>query len=173
MDLLDQNNAKASFFFLGRNIVGKETTVKQLAERGHDICSHGYDHLHYWKVSPFRALSDIRRGWKAIDTALGVKRGKYPFRPPYGKLNIFCLMYLLFHQVPIIYWLVDSGDTWLKPPNDTYLAEITQRTGGTVTLSHDFDRGDRDRERYVLESIRCILAAAKENGMRFLTVSEL
>ena len=171
--VLAESKAKATFFMLGRNIAGREEIVKEIAQQGHDICSHGYDHLHSWKVSPFRALADIRRGWKAIDAALGIKRRKYPFRPPNGKLNIICLLYLVFLQVPIVYWSIDSGDTWREIPNSDRVSLLAKKTGGTVSLAHDFDRSDESRRQFVLESTRSALAAAKEKNMSILTVSEL
>lgn len=173
LSMLAENNAKATFFLLGRNIAGREAIVRQIAEQGHEICSHGYDHLHQWKVSPFRALSDIRRGWKAIDAALGLNRHKYPFRPPNGKLNIVCLLYLLFLQVPIVYWSADSADTWAKRPDSSRLARLVRKAGGAVSLAHDFDRSNDKTERFVLESLRCVLATAREGDMRLMTVSQL
>ncbi|OHB75428.1 MAG: hypothetical protein A2Z25_20965 [Planctomycetes bacterium RBG_16_55_9] len=173
MDLLDKNNAKASFFLLGRNIAGREAIVRQIAERGHEICSHGYDHVHYWKVSPFRAMSDIRRGWQAIDAALGARRGTYPFRPPNGKLNIVCLLYLLCHRVPIVYWSFDSGDTFQPKPDVRQVAVSVKKAGAMVSLAHDFDRGDDGRVDLVLEFVRSALGLAGEKNMRVLTVSQL
>ena len=173
MDLLDNNKAKASFFLLGRNIAGRENMVRQIAQRGHEICSHGFDHLNYLKVSPFRALADIKKGWDTIDSALELKQKKYPFRPPYGKLNIICLMYLLIKRVPIVYWTDDSGDTWKSKPQSDRIAILATNAGGTVSLAHDFNRPDEKAERLVLESVRLALAAAKEKGMRILTISEL
>jgi peptidoglycan/xylan/chitin deacetylase (PgdA/CDA1 family) len=173
LNILAENDVKATFFLLGRNIVGREAIVRQIAEQGHEICSHGYDHLHYWKVSLFRALSDIRHGWKAIDSALGTRRQKYPFRPPNGKLNIVCLLYLLARQVPIVYWSVDSGDTWRLKPDSRKIALEAERVGGIVLLSHDFDRSGDEADWFVLESVRLIVEMAKANGMPVLTVSKL
>jgi peptidoglycan/xylan/chitin deacetylase (PgdA/CDA1 family) len=173
MKILDEYNVKASFFPLGRNIEGREEIIREAAKRGHEICSHGYEHMSYLKVSPFKALSDIKRGWEAVDTALGCERGKYPFRPPNGRLNIICLLYLLFRNVPVVYWLADSGDTWQTKPDGRWVAGIAKKNGGTVSLAHDFDRRDLSTEKYILESTRYTLAAAKENGMKILTVSEL
>lgn len=172
MYLLDKNNAKASFFLSGKSIAGRENIIRTIAERGHEICSHGYNHLNYWTVSPWRALADINKGWKAIDAALGLKRKKYPFRPPYGKLNIVCLLYLLARHVPIIYWTIDSGDTWkIRPGSDT-IAEAVKK-GGAVALAHDFDREDEKTNKFVLDSIQSALEAARDNGMQLMTVSEL
>lgn len=173
LNILAENKAKATFFLLGRNIAGREAIVRQIAEQGHDICSHGYDHLHSLKVSPFRVLSDIKRGWAAIDTALGTMRKKYPFRPPNGKLNIICLLYLLVKQVPIVYWSIDSGDTWREKPDSRRVALLAEKAGGAVSLAHDFDRSNENTSRFVVESVRAALAMAADKGMRVLTVSEL
>lgn len=173
LNILAEGQAKATFFLLGRNIAGREAIVRQIAEQGHDICSHGYDHLHSLKVSPFRVLSDIKRGWAAIDAALGTMRKKYPFRPPNGKLNIICLLYLLIKQVPIVYWSIDSGDTWRRQPDSLRVALLAEKTGGAVSLAHDFDRSNENTSRFVVESVRAALAMAADKGMRVLTVSEL
>ena len=174
LNILAESNAKATFFLLGRNIIGREAIVGQIAAAGHEICSHGYDHLHQWKVSPIRALRDIKHGWQAIDAVLGNKRGKYPFRPPYGKLNLLCLLYLLAKGVPICYWSVVSGDTLTSDKRDSQRAAISARkAGGAVILAHDFDRSEDTIDSMVLKSVRSVLAMAKETGMRLLTVSEL
>lgn len=173
LSILAEHKAKATFFLLGRNIAGREEIVRQIAEQGHEICSHGYDHLHYWKVSPFRSLLDIRRGWEAIDAALGLNRQKYPFRPPNGKLNIFCLLYLLVRQVPIIYWSVDLEDTYKSRPDSCRIALLAKKSGGAVSLAHDFDRSDDSMDGLVLESVRSALEMAKEEGMRVPTISQL
>jgi len=173
LNILAESKAKATFFLLGRNIAGREAIVRQIAEQGHDICSHGYDHLHSLKVSPFRVLSDVKRGWAAIDAALGTMRKKYPFRPPNGKLNIICLLYLLFRQVPIVYWSIDSGDTWRRQPDSLRVALLTEKKGGAISLAHDFDRSNKNTSRFVVESVRAALAMAADKGMRVLTVSEL
>lgn len=174
LDILAEHNAKATFFLLGRNIVGHEAIIRQIASAGHDICSHGYDHLDYWKVSPFRAISDIKRGWQAIDNALGKKQLVYPFRPPGGKLNLLCLLYLLAHRIPILYWTLVSGDTWHIDKQDSQrIALLARKTGGAVSLAHDFDRSNSRANVLVLESLRTALLMAKRSRMNVVTVSRL
>lgn len=171
--LLDEKGAKATFFLSGRSISGREEIVRQIRKQGHQICSHGYSHLNCWKISPFRAIADIRQGWEAIDTALEHKQEKYPFRPPYGKLNIICLLYLWIKNVPIIYWTDDSGDTWKSKPDCRKLADEVARKDGMVILAHDYNRKDTSKEPRLLESVRLALEAAAEKGMRVITISEL
>ena len=174
LDVLARHNAKATFFLAGRNIAGREDIVRQIAASGHEICSHGYAHLHQWKVSPIRAIKDINRGWQAIDNALGTNRGKYAFRPPHGKLNLACLIYLLLCRVPIVYWSLNVGDTW--PPacrDQNRIASVIEKVGGAVTLAHDFDRSDSSADDMVIESTRLGLNAAAKAGVKVFTVSQL
>ena len=173
MDLFEKNNARATFFLIGKNIKGREKIVRQIRQRGHEICSHGYDHINYWKVSPFRALSDIKRGWEAIDNALGQKHNNYTFRPPYGKLNFVCWLYLVARKVPIIYWTDDSGDSWHSKPANNRIENLVRNVNGTVCLAHDFNRSNKEKEDSLIESIRLALETAAEKGMRVMTVSQL
>jgi peptidoglycan/xylan/chitin deacetylase (PgdA/CDA1 family) len=173
LETLAKKNAKATFFLLGRNITGREQIVRQIAQQGHEICSHGYNHLHHWKVSPMRIIKDIKQGWDAIDAALGSRRGKYPFRPPNGKLNIISLFYLLFCRVPIVYWSLDLGDTWtIKPDPQTITLQI-ENTDGFVSLAHDFDRSDESADPFVLEYVKTALAIAQKNKLRITPALEL
>lgn len=174
LGILNEYNAKATFFLLGRNIAGREAIVRQIAAAGHEICSHGYDHLNCWKVSPFHAISDIKRGWEAIDKALGKKQRIYPFRPPGGKLNLFCLLYLWIHKTPIFYWTLVSGDTWPVGKRDSQRAALlASKTGGAVVLAHDFDRISNDIDKMVLDSISLSIVTARETGMKVMVLSEL
>lgn len=166
LDLLDKYNAKASFFLLGRNIAGREQIVRQIADMGHEICSHGFDHLNYLKILPWRTIADIKKGWKAIDAALEVNRGKYPFRPPCGKLNVVSLIYLLSRKVPIVYWTFDSGDSWKAKPDTGRTAKFLEISEGAVILYHDYKRSSEKSESWMLESLRLSLEKAKQKCMR-------
>ncbi len=174
LHILKEYSVKATFFLLGRNITGREPIVKQIAAEGHEICSHGYDHLHYWKVSPIRAIRDIKKGWKAIDAALDNKHSKYPFRPPYGKLNLVALLYLWSKRVPIIFWTTDIGDTWsVEKRKNRIDQEWAKLQEGAVVLAHDFDRTTDGIDDYVLKAVHKCLMIARENQLKVCSVLEL
>ena len=75
--------------------------------------------------------------------------------------------------MPIVYWSIDSGDTWRDVPDSDRISLLAKKAGGMVSLAHDFDRSDESRRQFVIESTRSVLAAAKEKHMSVLTVSEL
>jgi peptidoglycan/xylan/chitin deacetylase (PgdA/CDA1 family) len=174
LDILAARRMKATFFILGRNIPGREDLLRRIAVEGHQIGSHGYTHINYWKVSPWRAISDIRQGWHAINGVLGAST-TYPFRPPYGKLTILCLLYLWLCRVPIVYWTIDSGDTWMPPArrDGHRAATVLRRHRGGVILAHDFDRQEGNARPFVLGAVNEVLAVADEEHMAVLTVSDL
>jgi peptidoglycan/xylan/chitin deacetylase (PgdA/CDA1 family) len=173
LQLLAAQGVKATFFLLGRNIRENGDLVRRIHAQGHEIGSHTFDHLHAWKVAPWHSVSDIRRGLRAIDDALGTRAGRYPFRPPYGKLNLMTLLYLLAKRIPIVYWTVDSGDTWSARPDNGRAAHLSRAAGGGVVLAHDFDREAGEVHQYVLDALRSTLDMAQECGMPLSTVSQL
>jgi len=174
LERLAEHQLRASFFLLGRNIPGREEIVRRIRDEGHDVCSHGFDHLHAWKVWPWQAISDIRKGWQTIDKALGTGPGRYPFRPAYGKLNLVTLLYLWAKRVPIVYWSVDIGDTWSpargQRERDREWEKLRQ---GGVVLAHDFDRTTDHIDAYVLESVDRVLNTAEDARLTVRSLSEL
>jgi peptidoglycan/xylan/chitin deacetylase (PgdA/CDA1 family) len=173
MQVLAENNAKATFFLLGNNIAGRQSIVKQLAAQGHQICSHGYDHLHHWRISPFRAITDINRGWQTIDSALGANKGTYPFRPPNGRLNIVSLAYLLLRKVPIVYWTCDLGDTWqVRRQNNKKIKLLLTKREGAVVLAHDFDRINRNTIKILIDTLQLTLAEAANLRIPVVTIEQ-
>lgn len=170
--LLAEYNARATFFMLGRNVRGREHLVKAVADGGHEIGTHSYDHLHSWKVFPTRAIADIRRGEKEIQRVLKTKQVLL-FRPPYGKVNLFTLLYLLCRRIPICTWTLDTRDTWRAPERDGDAIDAAIRQSeGVISLAHDFDRHDSSIDDYVLMTLRATLDYAREAGIQFSTMRE-
>lgn len=179
LQTLKEFNAKGTFFLLGRNVAGNGDIVKRMAAAGHDICSHGYEHLDYWRVSPSRAIGDIKRSWQAIGEVLGETCYVCPFRPPYGRLNLAALLYLLYFRVPIVPWTADiedrvtSQDGILKNDDAHRIVNRIRDLGGAVVLAHDSDRRNRDTEAFTLRVVRAVLESAKATDMQVVTVAEL
>jgi len=172
LDLLDEYKAHATFFVLGRSIPHKEHLLKDIAHRGHEIGTHSYDHLHSWKVSPIRAITDIQRGQREIARTLRTN-GVLPFRPPSGKVNLFTLLFCLFKRMPICTWTLDSRDTWPAVElNSDIIDTKLHASDGAILLAHDFDRHNSSVEQYVLRTLRNTLEYAKRHSLRICTMTE-
>ena len=175
LSVLREHGCTASFFVPGRNVWGREQIVRRIVEEGHDICSHGYDHLDHWRTSPLRSIADIKAGWRALDAVLGVARGTYPFRPPYGRLNLASLLFLWWRRVPICLWTIDSGDTPArsKLPGAGWCAGEVAARGGGVLLYHDFERRRSHTQEYVLGSLVAVLRGTSRNMLTCRPMSDL
>lgn len=181
LKMLAEYNVKATFFISGNCIAGCENIIKQIDEQGHEIGSHGFSHLHHWKNSPSMCLFDIIKGWKAIDSVLNRGHGTYPFRPPYGRLNLISLLYLLIKKIPIVFWTVDSGD---RDPAKIHLrqqrnddirrvVEQIRKTEGGVLIAHDSERKNPYTASFTVDCIQAEIIMAKETGIKIITASQL
>ncbi len=67
---------------------------------------------------------------------------RIPFRPPYGKLNLPILLYVLFMRRTLVYWNVDSKD-YRSRDSRTVVDRLLPRLigGAAVVLLHDGSPG--------------------------------
>jgi hypothetical protein len=98
------------------------------------------------------------------------------FRPPYGKWTLPTMLACRQRGARAGWWTIVSGDTYESLPSPASVARRVTEAGGGVVLLHDFDR-DPDDEReerhdFVVATTRAVLQAAKERGLRVVTMTE-
>lgn len=71
LDALDEAGAKATFFVLGEIARSRPRLVWDIAEAGHEIASHGWDHRRVHRFSPSEFLDDVRASKDALEQASG------------------------------------------------------------------------------------------------------
>ena len=69
--LLDENDAKATFFVLGQVAEKFPHLVKQIAGEGHELGVHGYDHLQFFRMTRDQAFNEISSAKKRIEDISG------------------------------------------------------------------------------------------------------
>ena len=174
LKILSENDIKATFFLLGRNIAGRETIVHAIQDQKHTIASHSHSHSHAWKVAPWQALFDIKNGWDAINNVLSDNKKQVAYRPPCGKLNLLTFAYLMLKKIPIVFWTVDCLDTRPEDIRDLKCAaQRIQTDGGGIVLFHDFDRATASTDDYVLDSLKAVIDTAKKINLKFVTIESL
>ncbi|MBN1123706.1 MAG: polysaccharide deacetylase family protein [Sedimentisphaerales bacterium] len=166
LSLLDRYSVKATFFVTGSKV--KRDVLEKIQSRGHAVASHGYDHVNHWKCFPWRAWKDIQLGFKAIEDFNNRPLDQWRlFRPPYGKVTLFTLLYLWFKRVKIVYWTFDSGDTWENIPDvDSRMEEFIQTSGTGIVLFHDLYYPDTERNNYVFELCEKVLKYVQEKQIK-------
>ncbi len=71
LDLFDEAGAKATFFTLGWVAQRHGSLLREIAKRGHEIASHGWDHQRVFTMKPREFAADIAKAQKAIEDASG------------------------------------------------------------------------------------------------------
>ena len=84
LELLETADVRATFFVEGLNAELYPDALRSIADAGHEVAFHGWQHEKWVELSPEDERSSFERGVTALDS-LGLRpRG---FRPPGGELT--------------------------------------------------------------------------------------
>lgn len=78
--LFEQAGVKATFFTLGWVAARHPALIRRIAEAGHEIASHGWDHRRVFTLSEAEFRADLDKAHKAIEDAAG--RSPTGYRAP-------------------------------------------------------------------------------------------
>ena len=162
LELLEEYDTKAIFFVIGQKVPGNEEVVKKILSAGHEVGTHGYWHIDHWKTLPHAAINDLRQGLKTVKEFVG-RNKKILYRPPYGRINFFEMLWILLTGQKVYMWTHDSGDTWkANKRHSNLIANKLSSTDGAVVLIHDFKRSSEAVRDMVLEMSENVLRKIKE-----------
>ncbi|MDB5249787.1 MAG: polysaccharide deacetylase [Segetibacter sp.] len=132
LECLQQHNAKATFFCIGKNVKEYGDVYKRIVEEGHTVGNHTQDHLNGWKTNNVLYLKNVLLAGKFINSTL--------FRPPYGRISRLQVQQLQ-PSFNIIMWDVLSGDfdTSLSPVK-CLLNVTSNTTAGSIIVFHDSEK---------------------------------
>jgi len=71
LDLLDENNSKATFFVLGWIAEKHPSLIKEIDKRGHEIGCHGYYHKELNKLNDEEISNDILKSKTLLEQIIG------------------------------------------------------------------------------------------------------
>ena len=129
LNLLEQFNAKATFFCVGDNISKYPDLFEQVKAKGHMIGNHTYNHLNGWATDNLAYFHNVRKCASKCKSTL--------FRPPYGKLRPKQAQFLQRHY-KIVMWDILSGDFDPKIDQETCLNNVVENAKeGSVIVFHD------------------------------------
>ena len=73
LELMSNHNVQSTCFILGWIAERHPEIVKKIAEAGHEIASHGYNHELIYEISPERFRNDIRDSKALLEDIAGTK----------------------------------------------------------------------------------------------------
>lgn len=149
LDLLKEQNIKATFFVLGSNVKKNPDIVKRAYLEGHYIANHGYSH-NYSKIydKAKNVLVEYNKTEKAIQEAIGNSQySSHLFRFPggytggkYAKVKKEAGKLLNENNISYIDWNVLTGDAAGANTKEKIIKNIKSHTkdkGNIVVLMHD------------------------------------
>jgi peptidoglycan/xylan/chitin deacetylase (PgdA/CDA1 family) len=177
LDILAENNAKATFFTVGERVEKNPDLVARERSEGHQVCTHTWDHaegsgqgVNLGYMTDEERVSEVTQGYQAIADACGidVSEVSQAIRAPGGNFSTEVAKSVLNYITAEVGWNIDTED-WRRPGASTIAARILKATNGNIVLMHD---GGGDRSQTV-EALRTALPQLVEQGYTFVTIDEL
>ncbi|MCU0546219.1 MAG: polysaccharide deacetylase family protein [Oscillatoriaceae cyanobacterium Prado104] len=166
LEVLQQHNAVATFFCLGRNLREYPEIAKRIVQTGNAIGNHTWHH-YYHNVTEKTASNEIDYTGIHIHRSTGTK--SLLFRPPGGHLNNGFAAYAKKKNYVVVMWSIDPKD-YLQPSASTIAnTVISQAKSGAIVLLHD---GGGYRQQ-TIQSLSIIIPKLKQQGYRFVTIPQL
>jgi peptidoglycan-N-acetylglucosamine deacetylase len=161
LNILDQYDAKATFFCVGENVNKYSNIFDLILSNGHCVGNHSYNHLNGWKVSNNDYFENIEKADKLIDSNL--------FRPPYGRI-VPSQIKVLKEKYSIIMWSILTYDFDKRVSKKKCLKNsIIATKPGSIIVFHDSLKSASNLN-YALP---LFLKHFSEDGFVFKSLSEM
>ena len=167
LDVLEENQVRATFFLLGDNIAKHPDITESLRMAGHELANHSMSHPEFRELSYRQLEKEIIQTYNIKD-----KKGNYflnsrYFRPPKGALSFKLLVYSLLNEVNMVLWSSDPKDYKAESPDMivSYF-RVNPPKAGDIILLHD-------KTPYIAEALNEILDIIRSRDLQPVTVSNL
>ena len=124
LDILDEEDVKATFFLVGDWVDNFPDDVKEIASRGHDVGNHSDTHPHMPQLDISGETDEIRKCNEKIEAITG--HAPTLFRAPYGDYNNDVVRTVKSLGMYCVQWDVDSLD-WKDPTPEQMCQNDAQR----------------------------------------------
>ncbi len=168
LDTLKEEDVYATFFLTGHYLTSATPLVKRMAEDGHIIGNHSYDHPNMANLTEAGMKDEWHRFDHKLKELTGIERTVY-VRPPKGIFNEKLLSYgnelgyrHIFWSVAFVDWHED------KPQGKAYAYNelMKQLHPGALILMHTVSSDNA-------EALPDFIRDAKEKGYTFKTLDDL
>ena len=159
LDILDDYNAKATFFLIGEHVQKHPELLRAYRDRGHAVGNHSMRHLNGWKVSAKDAFEDFQNCESIFSSKL--------YRPPYGKVRIKNIKRISkSHQ--IVMWDVLSKDYTKWSAQRCFDRIKKESQAGSIILLHENEKS-KDK---IIDLLKKCLDHFQEMNWKCATISE-
>jgi peptidoglycan/xylan/chitin deacetylase (PgdA/CDA1 family) len=136
LEVLKKHQVQATFFCIGRKLIGNEQILKQLHSEGHLAGNHSYSHSKWFDLFlAGRMRAELLETDRLIKNITGVS--PLFFRPPFGVVNPMVRNALKNMHWKAVCWNIRSLDTMNSDPLKIKSKILRQLKPGSIILLHD------------------------------------
>jgi peptidoglycan-N-acetylglucosamine deacetylase len=169
LDALDAAGVPATFFLVGARLKQNAAIVKGRMDH-HEVGNHTYSHRDLSPMDFEAAHDEIKKAHDIITKVTG--REPRLLRPPFGHISTLAFRAADRFGYNVVLWSHDVTEKSFQAKPEAVIPYVTENLRpGSILLAHD--AGAQGVEPVVLRRIGTVVAAMREKGYRFVTVSEL
>lgn len=161
MDVFEKYGQRATFFMVGDRVAARASEVKRMADDGHEVANHTYDHVYLNKVGADTIHNQVTACSDIIEQTCGIR--PRIMRLPGGNKNSTVLANV---NMPIILWNIDTRDWSHRNTQKTIDAVMGKVSDGDIVLMHELYESTAAASEYMVPKL-------VEQGFQLVTVSEL
>ena len=166
LDVLDEENVKATFFIIGQQAERRDYLIKREAESGHTVAVHSYTH-NYSEIysSPRSLIADIDRCNDVIESITGRRSDLYRFPGGSYGLREELIAAAAGHGMRYVDWNASTRDAECPGSAGQLFDSAVATSAGldrVVLLSHD-----STYKTSTPEATRRLIRYYRENGYTF------
>lgn len=135
LDKLNEFNAKATFFCLGKNVEQYPDIYQMILDRGHAVGNHSYSHIKGWGTDVTDYVQDFDLAAELIGSNL--------VRPPYGRITPTQAR-MLGERYKLIMWDILSRDYSVTLSRRRCVNNVVKNLRpGAIIVFHDSIKSER------------------------------
>ncbi|TCK92425.1 polysaccharide deacetylase family sporulation protein PdaB [Natranaerovirga hydrolytica] len=166
LDVLDQYNAKATFFLVGAWVETYPEDVQVIANRGHDLGNHTDTHQRLTQLSEEQIKKEIMDVHNKVKALTGIDMNL--LRPPFGDYDKKVVAAADECNYYTVKWNVDSYD-WRSDSVDEIVHSVIDSEylkNGSIILFHN-------NRKYTKDALERVLEELDTMGYEIVSISEL
>ena len=170
LDILKQNNIKATFFVIGNRIDKYPQVVRRIIQDGHIIANHTFNHKSFKQLSDEEILTELKMTDNALDSLIGFHTKL--IRPPFGIVSQNQSKVINDNGYEVVNWCVDTED-WSGIPTDQLVKNVnSQVCPGAIVLQHS-SGGKNNNLSNTIAALPEIIKSLEQNNYQFVTIPEI
>lgn len=153
LDVMKKENVKGAFFILSNLIDKNPDLVKRMADEGHLVCNHTYNHKDLTKLGDDEIIDNLHRLELQYKEATGKEMEKF-FRFPEGRYDSRVLRLLCENGYSTVFWSMayDDWDNSRQMSLDKAKQKLLSTThDGAIILLHPTSATNAE----ILEDLIC------------------